>query len=436
MRSHDAHASSPGCCAALLLALRAAAAARRPRSPPSTPTTATATSSCCCSASTPRRAADRARLRSASRRRRPQLYAYDLATRRLLWQRRVAASSAPLLAGDAWWLQSGDRIVGFDLHSGEPRFDDRPRRESLKGADGEGALRAIVIGEGQGTFAKSELRAGQRRLGAWRRAVDRLVGVPAVVGTMVLVPWSNQFLSAIDVPSGNEFARVRVRDGVIAHALRDGGRSTSAASTASRASRRRSARARSRARATSRCPSKSCPAGRCCCADVYTQSGAGAERKRAASHRAGLASDRARPRPRRRCRTTTCTWCSTASCSRSTRATTRCAGSTSTTPTSSARQRRRTASRVADEARPVRVHRRGVGRACCGARAARMPSQRRANAARRQRRRPTAAHRCRKASWPDGCWRRRSTPTRGSCRRVCSRSTRWRSCKRPTPPPT
>jgi outer membrane protein assembly factor BamB len=152
-----------------------------------------------------------------------QLYAFDLASRRVLWQRRVQADSAPYPAGNAVVLQSKDEIAGFDLHSGQPLFSFDRGTKTLKAADGDGKLVAVVVGEGQGTFAKSEVVAMRGDSIAWRREVDKLVGAPTVVGTMVLVPWANQFLSALDAQSGEEFARVRVHDGVIAHAWTDGG---------------------------------------------------------------------------------------------------------------------------------------------------------------------------------------------------------------------
>jgi hypothetical protein len=152
-----------------------------------------------------------------------KLYAFDLSTRKVIWQQVVGAASAPLLAGDAVVVQTADAIVGFDLRSGARRFSVARGQMSLKGADGEGPLTAFVMGQGQGTFAKSEavlMRGGSL---SWRRPVEGLVGVPAVVGNIVLVPWSNQYLSAVDVESGKELARVRVQDGVIAHARNDGG---------------------------------------------------------------------------------------------------------------------------------------------------------------------------------------------------------------------
>jgi outer membrane protein assembly factor BamB len=151
-----------------------------------------------------------------------RLYGYDLAARKLLWQQPVDAASAPFLAGDAAVLQTGDAVAGFDLQTGARRFRVSRGEMSIRGADGENKLVAIALSQGQGTFAKSEvmlLRGGSL---LWRRPIDGLVGVPAVVGSVVLVPWSNQFLTAVDVDSGEEIARVRVHDGVVAHAFRDG----------------------------------------------------------------------------------------------------------------------------------------------------------------------------------------------------------------------
>jgi outer membrane protein assembly factor BamB len=151
------------------------------------------------------------------------LYAYDVAARKQLWQRPVQALSAPYLAGDAVVVQTNTAIVGFDLRTGAERFSVSRGAMTLKGADGEGGLVAFVIGQGQGTIAKSEAILVEGGSVRWRRPIDGLVGVPAVVGNMVLVPWSTQFVSAIDAQSGEEFARVRVHDGVISHAISDAG---------------------------------------------------------------------------------------------------------------------------------------------------------------------------------------------------------------------
>ena len=151
-----------------------------------------------------------------------KLFAYDLGTRHVLWQTPIEASSAPHLAGACVVLQSEDTVVGYDLRTGMRRFSVDAGQMVLKGADGEGGRVAITIGQGTGTFAKSEVILLSDGAEQWRRPLDALVGVPAVVGDTVLVPWSGQFLSALELRGGEERARVRVRDAVISHALRVG----------------------------------------------------------------------------------------------------------------------------------------------------------------------------------------------------------------------
>ncbi|HEY2732885.1 MAG TPA: PQQ-binding-like beta-propeller repeat protein, partial [Polyangiales bacterium] len=148
-----------------------------------------------------------------------QVYAYDLAARRVLWQVPAAPSFAPQLAGSAVVMQEGDRVIGLDLKTGATRFQFAAGGMHLVGADGAGDRCVVSLVSGQGTFAKSRvvlLRGGAR---VWSRDVAFPAGVPALVGSVVLVPWSNQYLSGLDAESGDEFARLRVREGVISHAI-------------------------------------------------------------------------------------------------------------------------------------------------------------------------------------------------------------------------
>lgn len=151
----------------------------------------------------------------------PQLYAYDLASQTTLWKQPVAATSAPLLAGESVIFQTASSIVAVALRTGQKQVEVSRGDKVLRGADGEGALAVFVMGEGMGTFAKSEVVLLRRGAVDWTRPIHGMVGVPSVVGTVVLVPWSNQYVSAVDVESGREVARVRVLDSVLAHALRD-----------------------------------------------------------------------------------------------------------------------------------------------------------------------------------------------------------------------
>src|SRR5206468_1874581 len=63
-----------------------------------------------------------------------------------------------------------------------------------------------------------------RRDGSLERQIEteKQLGEPAVVGGIVFVPWSNQYVSAIDAATGDELGRVVLRDKV-SRALTIGG---------------------------------------------------------------------------------------------------------------------------------------------------------------------------------------------------------------------
>jgi HEAT repeat protein len=150
-----------------------------------------------------------------------QLYAFDVAEQRVLWKKPIAATSAPMLAGESVIFQTASSVVAVSLRTGEKQVEVSRGNKLLRGVDGEGALAVFVMSEGMGTYAESEVVLLRRGAIDWTRPIEGMVGVPAIAGTVVLVPWSNQYVTAVDIESGREIARLRVRDGVLAHALRD-----------------------------------------------------------------------------------------------------------------------------------------------------------------------------------------------------------------------
>ena len=148
-----------------------------------------------------------------------KLYAYDLLARKVLWEVPARPRYVPQLAGNVAVIQEGQRIIGLDLKSGTQSFQFDAGDMHLVGADGEGAVCVVALTAGQGTMAKSRVALVSNGSRRWTRDLSSSVGVPAVAGNVVLVPWSNQYLSGLEVGNGDEFARLRVRDGVISHAL-------------------------------------------------------------------------------------------------------------------------------------------------------------------------------------------------------------------------
>jgi hypothetical protein len=153
-----------------------------------------------------------------------RLFGYDLDSHHVRWQVPSQPQFTPQLAGDSVVVQEGDRVVGLDLKSGAPRFQFAAGGMHLVGADGVGDACAITLTSGQGTFAHSRIVFMQGGSRVWAHDLKFPVGVPALAGNEVLVPWSNQYLSGLEVKSGEEFARLRIREGVISHAFMSNGK--------------------------------------------------------------------------------------------------------------------------------------------------------------------------------------------------------------------
>jgi HEAT repeat protein/outer membrane protein assembly factor BamB len=152
-----------------------------------------------------------------------QLFGYDLLERKVLWKQPAKPRFTPLIAGESVVTQEGDRIIARDLHNGRLRFSIASEGQTLVGADGSGSAVLFTLTTGQGTFAKSRVLLMMDGTKRWSRDIAAPVGVPALVGEVALVPWSMQYLSGLSAADGDEFARLRVRDGVISQAFSSGG---------------------------------------------------------------------------------------------------------------------------------------------------------------------------------------------------------------------
>jgi outer membrane protein assembly factor BamB len=150
------------------------------------------------------------------------IYGYDLEGRNLLWKQRAKPRFSPIVAGGSVVTQEGEQIVARDLKTGRLRFSISAPGETLVGADGSGAAVLFSVTKGEGTFAKSRVLLMVDSNKRWTRELDAPVGAPALVGDVALVPWNRQYLSGLTASDGDEFARLRVRDGVISHAFAAG----------------------------------------------------------------------------------------------------------------------------------------------------------------------------------------------------------------------
>jgi hypothetical protein len=150
-----------------------------------------------------------------------RLFAWDLSAG-LLWERPVQAKSAPIVVADAIVLREASGIVVRDLGSGEVRTVVDEEGE-LIGADGQGRSVVVAIGYGEATprAAVAYIEGDRVR---WKQVLKLPVGVPALVGNYVLVPWATQRLSVLSTKNGGELARWDFFHSVVGYAFVDRGR--------------------------------------------------------------------------------------------------------------------------------------------------------------------------------------------------------------------
>ena len=153
-----------------------------------------------------------------------EVYVVGLRDGNRRWKESVSgtATRAPVIAGDYVVTHAGDGVTGRGLVDGRVRFQFPDEGLHLMGGDGEGGDAAFVLSTGGGVSAISKLVVVRGGSVAWSKEIQAALGVPAVAGNMIFVPWATQNVSVLDLATGDEIARMRVTDSAVGHAFRQG----------------------------------------------------------------------------------------------------------------------------------------------------------------------------------------------------------------------
>ncbi len=124
------------------------------------------------------------------------------------WTRAGRPTSAPLIAGPLVIFSEGDRIIALDANSGAEAWSIANRGLGLRGAANYGTSSALVL-----TDAHKSLFLGVSASGSTLGSTetDAALGVPAARGGLAFVPWGNQYVSALEIKSGDEAGRLLTR---------------------------------------------------------------------------------------------------------------------------------------------------------------------------------------------------------------------------------
>ncbi len=127
------------------------------------------------------------------------------------WAHPVQADTLPIVAGEVVLASSGGSLFGLDAKSGKQLWSVDIEGRKLRGGGDDGQYSvAVVAGENPG---KSRFLAIDRRGQVVRELTSSMeLGVPAAKAGVAFIPWNNQYVSALDIESGEEVARLLLRE--------------------------------------------------------------------------------------------------------------------------------------------------------------------------------------------------------------------------------
>jgi outer membrane protein assembly factor BamB len=135
------------------------------------------------------------------------------------WSFAHAIDIRPTIVGTVVVAEGSGELFCLDAMSGKKLWSRNVGSLAMRGAGDDGKITVVSL---QGTEGATLLAID--RDGSVARQVDapRTIGVPAVLGGYAFVPWSNQYVSVLDLSSGEEAGRILVR-GKVSHAFTAGG---------------------------------------------------------------------------------------------------------------------------------------------------------------------------------------------------------------------
>ena len=127
------------------------------------------------------------------------------------WKVAHALSSRPILVTNVVVASGGGELFALDASTGRKLWSRPLGGLELHGAGDDGAVTVVTLSSSTGTG--STLLAVLRDGSVVRQIeTDQALGTPAVLAGLAFVPWSNQYISVLDLADGGEVARVVLRE--------------------------------------------------------------------------------------------------------------------------------------------------------------------------------------------------------------------------------
>jgi hypothetical protein len=133
-----------------------------------------------------------------------------------VWRRAGAVDSMPSISANGMVFGTGGgEVFGLDGRSGRAVFGISATGYRLRGGADDGAFSVLSLAKERSSRLLVVDRQGTRVLDL---TTEEALGRPAIRAGIAFVPWGGQYVSAIDVSTGAEQARLLLRD-LVSHAL-------------------------------------------------------------------------------------------------------------------------------------------------------------------------------------------------------------------------
>ncbi len=127
------------------------------------------------------------------------------------WTFAHALDARPLISGNVVVATGGGELFALDAATGKRLWARPTGGLKVNGAGDDGAVTVVTMASGTG-LGSALLAVGRDGNVLQQIESERVLGTPAVLAGYAFVPWDGVYVSAIDLSSGSEVARLVVRD--------------------------------------------------------------------------------------------------------------------------------------------------------------------------------------------------------------------------------
>lgn len=138
-----------------------------------------------------------------------------------VWHVETPVDVVPAVAGNLVIATGGDELFALDAKTGKKQWSVPAQGRRLRGAADDGGTTVVSLG---GERPGESLLLFVDRAGAvvFEAEPEPEIGVPGARGGVAFVPFGDQYVVALEIPSGRELSRVLLRD-LVSRALNVGG---------------------------------------------------------------------------------------------------------------------------------------------------------------------------------------------------------------------